>query len=319
MTMINSYPALVAVLTGIFMAVMLLSFYGLRIFVPKTVKAEQSVIQKPFALWRVITKSMVQIGQGGKSVLGPFTPKSLLEEDWQGSSWHVKLLNAGYRTYTSALAYFASKLLLAVTLPFILIVAAPFLEFHLHAWVYILVIVVAGFIGYFAPNFYLWVRTRRRKSSLLNSFPDALDLMRVCLEAGMGLDAAILRVGEELKLQSPTLHDEFHLVSLELRAGSTRNLALRNLATRTGLAEIEALVAMLIQSERFGTSVAESIRVHSDQLRFQRKIKAEEFAAKISTKLLFPLIFCIFPALLLVLLGPAGIMVHENLSIGAPR
>jgi tight adherence protein C len=314
--MINSYGMLIASFLAIFVAVTAVSFFGLRVVLPKAMGIKAVTTRKPAALWQAAIRALIQIGQGSKTVLGPLMPKSLIEEDWQGSNWHVKLLNAGYRTYTSALIYFGSKVFLAAAVPAVLMLVAPFLEIHLSAWGFILIIIAAAAIGYFTPNAYLWFRIRQRKRSLLNTFPDALDLMRICLEAGMGLDSAIMRVGEELKLQSRDLHDEFHLVSLELRAGSTRNLALKNLATRTGLEEIEALVAMLIQSERFGTSVAESIRVHSDQLRFQRKVKAEEFAAKISTKLLFPLIFCIFPSLLLVLLGPAGIMVYQNLSIG---
>jgi tight adherence protein C len=314
--MTNSYGMLIASFLGVFAAVTALSFLGFRLLLPKVVGIKAGAVSKPAAVWQASIRALIQIGQGSKTVLGPFVPKSLIEEDWQGSTWHVKLLNAGFRTYTSALIYFGSKVFLAAAIPAVLTLASPFTGIHLSAWGFIFATIAAAAIGYFIPNAYLWLRIRRRKRSLLNTFPDALDLMRICLEAGMGLDSAIMRVGEELKLQSRDLNDEFHLVSLELRAGSTRNLALKNLATRTGLDEIEALVAMLIQSERFGTSVAESIRVHSDQLRFQRKVKAEEFAAKISTKLLFPLIFCIFPSLLLVLLGPAGIMVYQNLSIG---
>ena len=148
----------------------------------------------------------------------------------------------------------------------------------------------------------------------MEHFPDALDLIRICLEAGLGLDSAIQRVGQEFQQASPALFDEFHVLSLELRAGAGRAQAMRNLALRTGLKEVQSWVTMITQSEKFGTGIAEAVRIHSDQLRITRRMNAEERAAKLSTKLLFPLVFCIFPALLLVLLGPAGITIQGQLG-----
>ncbi len=137
--------------------------------------------------------------------------------------------------------------------------------------------------------------------------------MTVCVEAGLGLDEAIGRVSEEIGLSSPVLSDELHLVALELRAGGGREKPLRNLALRTGVDEIDMLVATLIQSDRFGTSVGNALRVHSESLRTKRRLIAEEEAAKVPVKLLFPLIFCIFPSLLLVLMGPAVISIYRAL------
>ena len=151
----------------------------------------------------------------------------------------------------------------------------------------------------------------RRK--IFEGFPDALDLLIVCLEAGLALDAAMVRVARELAANAPEVSEELQLVTLELRAGSSREKALRNLAARTRVAGIDTLVAMLIQAERFGTSAADSLRAHADDLRTRRRQQAEETAAKIALKLLFPLIFCIFPALLLVLLGPAVIQISRAL------
>ena len=168
-------------------------------------------------------------------------------------------------------------------------------------------------LGYYLPNVVLARKIALRQRELFESFPDAIDLMTVCIEAGLGLDAAMVRVGEEMRLRSNTLADELHLVSLELRAGRTREQALRNLGLRTGVEEIEALASMLIQADRFGTSIAASLRVHSDTLRTTRRLRAEEAAAKIALKLLFPLIFCIFPSLMLVLLGPAFINIYRVL------
>ena len=137
--------------------------------------------------------------------------------------------------------------------------------------------------------------------------------MTVCVEAGLGLDEAIGRVSEEIGLSSPVLSDELHLVALELRAGGGREKPLRNLALRTGVDEIDMLVATLIQSDRFGTSVGNALRVHSESLCTKRRLIAEEEAAKVPVKLLFPLIFCIFPSLLLVLMGPAVISIYRAL------
>ena len=152
-----------------------------------------------------------------------------------------------------------------------------------------------------------------RQREIFETFPDALDLMTVCVESGLGLDAALAKVTEEMRLKSIPLAEELHLVNLELRAGSTREKALRNLALRTGVDEVNTFVTMLVQADRFGTSIGDSLRVFSDELRTKRRLRAEEMAAKIPLKLLFPLVFCIFPSLMLVLLGPAFIQVYRIL------
>ena len=136
--------------------------------------------------------------------------------------------------------------------------------------------------------------------------------MTVCVEAGLAMDAALARVGNEIGLKSPVLAEELQLVTLELRAGSSKDKALRNLALRTGVEDVDALAKMLIQAERFGTSIGTALRVQSEQLRTRRRQLIEEKAAKIATKLLFPLIFCIFPALLVVLLGPAVLQIMRS-------
>jgi tight adherence protein C len=159
-------------------------------------------------------------------------------------------------------------------------------------------------------------KTAARQRELLNHFPDAIDLLMVCVEAGLGLDAALARVTDELKIKWPTLADELRLVNLELRAGGTRQQALRNLALRTGLEELNTLVAMLVQAERFGTSIGDSLRIYSSELRARRRARAEEAAAKIATKLLFPLIFCLFPALMFVLIGPGAIGIYRHIILG---
>nr|WP_217345788.1 type II secretion system F family protein [Noviherbaspirillum sp. L7-7A]MBV0880119.1 type II secretion system F family protein [Noviherbaspirillum sp. L7-7A] len=167
------------------------------------------------------------------------------------------------------------------------------------------------------PGLLRRLRDRRRRRALAHAFPDLLDLLVVCLEAGLGIDAAIARVSADMALHAPELAAELEQVSLELRAGAGRQAALRAMAQRTGLHELQALAAVLAQAERFGTGVAAALRQHAAELRLRRRLLAEERAARLALKLLFPLIFCIFPSLLLVLLGPASIQVRQALLSGA--
>jgi pilus assembly protein TadC len=167
--------------------------------------------------------------------------------------------------------------------------------------------------GYLIPSFVLARMAKARQHRIRLSLPDALDLLVVSVEAGLGLDQALQRVGEELALAHPELSEELRLVNLELRAGKARSEALRNLADRTGVDDLSSLVAMLIQTDKFGTSVARSLRVHSDVLRSKRRQRAEEAAAKTGVKMVFPLVFCIFPAIWVVTIGPAAIKFVEVL------
>ncbi len=162
-------------------------------------------------------------------------------------------------------------------------------------------------LGYVLPGIVLARIMKRRQHRITLSLPDALDLMVVSVEAGLGLDQAMLRVGDELDFAHPELSGELRLVNLELRAGKARVEALHNLAERTGVEDVSSLVAMLIQTDRFGTSIAKSLRVHSDTLRTKRRQRAEEAAAKTGAKMVFPLVFCIFPAIFVVTIGPAVI------------
>ena len=162
-------------------------------------------------------------------------------------------------------------------------------------------------LGYLLPGMALARMAKRRQHRIRLSLPDALDLLVVSVEAGLGLDQAMQRVGEELAFAHPELSDELRLINLELRAGKARSEALRNLAERTGVDDLSSLVAMLIQTDKFGTSVAQSLRVHSETLRTKRRQRAEEAAAKTGVKMVFPLVFCIFPAIWVVTIGPAAI------------
>ncbi len=240
---------------------------------------------------------------------GPLARLSIPDEGWERSPVRIRFMNAGWRGPATPAIFFTAKTVLAVGLPALLFFGLDVSGAKLTPMLTMTALLLAGGIGYYLPNGVLAHKVERRQRDILESFPDALDLMTVCVEAGLGLDAALLRVATELELTSPVLSGELHLVNLELRAGSSKEKALRNLALRTGVEDIDTLVAMLIQAERFGTSVADSLRVHADGLRTKRRLRAEEAAAKIPLKLLFPLIFCIFPSMMVVLLGPAFIRI----------
>ena len=170
-------------------------------------------------------------------------------------------------------------------------------------WV-LLMVLVAGIAGYLLPDFVLRWKIRNRQEEITDSLPDGLDLLVVCVEAGLGLNAAFIKITEEFSLSSPALSEEFDIVNREMVAGKPRQEALRALTERTGVEDVKSLVAMLIQTEKLGTSLAQSLRIHSDSLRTRRRQKAEERAAKTTIKLVFPLVFLLFPSLFIVILGP---------------
>ena len=232
---------------------------------------------------------------------------SLPDDGYESSALRRRFLNAGVRSASAPMAYFGAKTVLALGLPMLSFVLLALGGSRMQGAGLLLILLLMSTIGYYLPNYVLAKAVARRQLEIFENFPDALDLMTICMEAGLGTEAAMTKVAEEMVHNSPTLSDELRLVNLELRAGSSRDRALRNLAIRTGVEEVEGFVTMIIQADRFGTSIAQSLRVHSETVRTRRRQKAEETAAKIPLKLLFPLIFCIFPALMLVIMGPAVI------------
>jgi tight adherence protein C len=169
-------------------------------------------------------------------------------------------------------------------------------------------------LGWVGPSFYIGRRVKHRQKLIVKAMPDALDMLVVCVEAGLGLNAAIVRVSEEIDHVSPLMSEQLALVNLEIRAGTAREEALRNLGERTGVSDVRALVTMLIQTDRFGTSIATALRVHADTLRTKRRQRAEEASAKTTIKLIFPLVFFVFPAMFVVILGPALISIVRTLG-----
>ena len=259
------------------------------------------------------TANQAQWTQTVVNIAGKFAKLSLPAEGWEGSPLRLRFLHAGYRGDAPVMVYFGAKTLLAVLLPVIAYFYVMLGGAKLGTNMMLLILLSAGAVGYYLPNAVLSRLVFVRQREIFETFPDAADLLLVCVEAGLGLDAALVRVAEEMRLKSEALAEELHLVNLELRAGSSREKALRNLALRTGVEEVNTFATMLIQADRFGTSIGESLRVFSDELRTKRQMRAEEIAAKIPLKLLFPMVFCIFPALLLVLLGPAFIQIYRIL------
>jgi tight adherence protein C len=232
----------------------------------------------------------------------PVTPQSL-------SAFKLFLAQAGFRNPQSVMLFLAVKVLVTV----ILVVGYVFvytlwLPGQPYFW---LQLVIIGFIGFILPNVWLVSRKNKRQGEILYTLPDALDLLTVCIEAGLGLDASLVKITEEEWFSRRALAEEFRVVSQEVRAGKPRNEALRDMAERSGVDDLKSLAASLIQTERLGTSVAQSLRVYSDSLRVKRRQRAEEAAAKTTIKLVFPLAFFIFPALIVVLLGPATIRLWQ--------
>ena len=242
---------------------------------------------------------------------GPFAKLSIPEGKWEDSPLRVKFINAGIRSKNAPIIFYAAKTMLPLVFAAVTYIGLQLAGESLDRNTLILVLLIAATIGCYLPNFVLSRALKARKREIFDNFPDAADLMLVCVEAGLGLDAALVRVADEMKIKSSALTEEIHLTNLETRAGSTRNQALRNLGLRTGIDEINTFATMLSQADKFGTSIGESLRVFSDDLRHKRQIRAEVIAAKLPTKMLFPLILCIFPAISMVILGPAGVQIYR--------
>ena len=240
-------------------------------------------------------------------VLEWFSKLNQPSNDSELNATRKKLIHGGYRSLGAPIFFRGARLFLAVvTTVLIALIPTKVLGFPTITTI-IFYYVLAAASGYYAPVLWLNRAIAVRKDALQRAIPDALDLMVVCVEAGLGLDQAIGRVGKEMLRTHPTLSDELNVLGLELRTGLSRQQALKNFASRTDLEEVQNLVALLVQTDRFGTSVGQALRVHSDAMRTTRRLRAEEIAAKLPVKLLFPLIFFIFPSMFIVLLGPAAI------------
>jgi tight adherence protein C len=243
-------------------------------------------------------------------VVGPLAKLSVPIGEWESSPLRLRFLNAGIRHQDARLFYFAAKTFLPLFFSTLVFVSLRASSQGLTLMFYVL---MAALIGCYLPNLLLHLKVKSRQREIFENFPDAADLMLVCVEAGLGLDSGLTKVTDEIRRKSEALAEELHLTNLEMRAGATREKSLRNLALRTGLEEIGTFATMLTQAEKFGTSIGESLRVFSDDLRHKRQVRAEESAAKIPTKILFPLVFFIFPSVIMVILGPAVIQIIRTM------
>jgi len=248
------------------------------------------------------------------SVINILSKLSLPEEGWQSSSVQIRFLQAGIRSKNAPQYYFAVKTLLSMVLPVLLALFLRFIQPHSPVARIMIFVLLTAAAGYYLPEMLLRFITQKRIGRMRDSLPDMIDLMVICTESGMGIDAAIARISHEMAPTNPDLAQEFYLSAIEMRAGATRIEALRNLALRSRLEDLKDLVSMLVQADKFGTSLAEALRVQSDMMRSRRTQRAEELAAKLPVKMLLPLILFIFPTLMLVLLWPAIIQLIQVLS-----
>jgi tight adherence protein C len=244
-------------------------------------------------------------GQTVRQIVKPFE-KVLPRSAKEVSVVQKRLIRAGYRKDSAVNLFYGEKILVPLTLSFLatatgLYQLSPFFVYA----------ICVG-LGFLAPDFWLSNRIAARQRLIRLGLPEALDLLVICSEAGLSLDQSLLRVSQEMKLSQPEVADEFGLMMLEQKAGRPRDEALKGLADRTDIDSIRALTNTLIQADTFGTSIAKTLRVYSDTMRTQRRQQAEEQAAKTTVKLVFPLVFFIFPSLFVVVLGPAMIKMAEG-------
>ena len=239
----------------------------------------------------------------------PLMPKS----EFEHSQLKLRLATVGLRSENAVPVYLGLKLLL--TLLGGLIGAAAYLKSHQMSMKFWSVSFISAGVGFYLPDLVLgWLRKRRR-DAIFYTLPDALDLMVVCVEAGLGLDAAMRRVSQEIRRSAPVLSYELDTANIQIQMGRPRRDVLHDLGIRNGVDDLRSLAAILIQADRFGSSIAHALRVQSDSMRTRRRQQAEERAQKCAVKLLIPLILFIFPGIFVVLVGPAGIMISRNLGV----
>jgi tight adherence protein C len=222
-----------------------------------------------------------------------------------------RLIRAGFRGENALKTLYGAKLVFAILLPVIMLLLVA--NSGAEQANKVMAVLAATAMGFFGPNEYVKIVGGRRQKQIQRGLSNSLDLMVVCVESGLGLDQAIMQVAKELEHAHPEISEEFSLVNLELKAGKRRIEALRNLAERTGVNDLKKLVAVLIQADRFGTGVAASLRGHADYMRVQARQIAEEKAAKLGVKLIFPIFFCILPTLFVVTVGPVAVKIVREL------
>ncbi len=289
-------------------AFVLISIAGSVVFFRGTALRRLSkVVQAPATVNVLLDPPVAKPGEKMAKLVGPFqrmVPRSAGEV----SIVQKRLARAGYREKSYVSVFYGAKVLVPLLLCLLVVVSG------LYSITGFFSCVMALGLGFLVPDFFLGNRIKARQTRLRLGLPDALDLIVICVEAGLGMDRAIMRTSEELQISRPEIADELGLVTLEQRAGRTRADAWKNVGDRTDVESIRALAAILIQADKFGTSVGKTLRTHAETLRTRRRQDAEEQAAKTTVKLIFPLVLCIFPALFVVTLGPSILVIMEQMK-----
>lgn len=245
------------------------------------------------------------------AVVNALSRLSLPQAGLRNSELQLRFIRAGFRHPNAPRIHFAIKTVLALASLAVVAVLMPIVSPHASWAKWLITMLSTALVANWLPDFFLSMRTKDRAQKMQDALPDIIDLLVICTESGLGMDAAIAKVARDMARSSPELAEEFYIMGLAIRAGEARMSALRNLALRVNLEDLNDLVSMLIQADRFGTSLAESLRIQSEVMRVKRLQRAEEMAAKIPTKMLLPLIGFIFPVLLMVLLGPAALQMSK--------
>ena len=312
----SDHPALLAALAA-FVAIFFICIGLLRLLRERTIR---KVVVARIRGGGTVANTSEEDGQGDHKrapwiigLFGRIGKRASAQEAIGYSRTRLKFLQAGIRSESAPAVHWGIKIVLAVLFPACFVVARILSLTGLTNEATIAALVLGGLSGFYLPDLWLGWRADRRRLRILESLPGAMDLLVICVEAGMGLDSAVSKVAQELSIGAPELGEELKLMNLEMRAGKQRADALKNLAARTNLDEINSLATLMIQTDKFGTSMADALRVYADAYRTQRYQRAEEMAAKLPVKMAIPLVFFIFPSLFLVILGPAAINIYRVL------
>ena len=304
---------------GIFL-LMFLAVFMMVLAIAFLIKGRQSNTQE--RLGKLVGKEGASTGSPSSKLLGhkddtfaariskPLHRISSIDKRTVRQKMQLTLVRAGFRSDQAIYNYLSAKIICPIIYVVVFMFSRMIYNFQTQVMLSIIALML---LGYFTPNLWVFLMTKTRQDKLVKGLPDALDLMVVCVESGLGLDMTFKRVGDEMLPLCKELSDEFTLTTLEIRAGISRADAFKNMNVRTGVSQIHSLTTLLAQTSRFGTSLATALRVHADSMRIKRRQIAEATAAKSAVKMVFPLVLCIFPAIFVVLVGPGAIQIIKYL------
>lgn len=259
-------------------------------------------------------RDLNSLPRGWSALIESMSHLAVPAKGFDKSDLRLRFVRAGYRDAAVPRIFFAAKSLFVIGALVVTTLILQFSSQDLPIGKEMLFVLLSAAAAYYFPDFYVFLRTRRRADEMLESLPEFIDLLVICADSGLEMEAAINRVSREFVKSSPALSEEFYLAALEIRAGAGRIAAFKNLSVRVNLPDLYTLVSMLVQSDKLGTSLSDSLRVQSEAMRINRMQRAEEMAAKVPVKMLLPLIMFVFPTLLMVLLGPAVMQIMASFS-----